>query len=174
VIRTNGDPRMAAVTIRGAIRSLDSPVILSPAITLREQLSDQLAPRGFQTFLLSLFSIIALLLASLGVFTLMHYSVAQRTHEMGVRVALGAQHGDVLRMILREGGRVATAGLATGVLAAFALTRLLSSLLFDVSATDPVTFAGVVVLLAFVALAGCYFPARRATRVDPVVTLRYE
>jgi putative ABC transport system permease protein len=118
--------------------------------------------------------VIALLLASIGVFALMHYSVVQRAHEMGVRIALGAQRRDVMHMVLREGGRVAISGLAIGILASLALTRLLSSLLFGVGANDPVTFGSVLVLLTLAALAGCYVPARHATRVDPMIALRYE
>jgi putative ABC transport system permease protein len=117
---------------------------------------------------------LALLLASVGVFALMHYSVAQRMHEMGVRIALGAQGRDVMTMILREGGRLAIAGVAIGIAGALALTRFLSSLLFGVGATDPATFAGVALLLSVIAIAGCYLPARHATRVDPMIALRYE
>jgi putative ABC transport system permease protein len=116
----------------------------------------------------------ALLLASVGIYALMHYSVSQRTHEMGVRIALGAQRRDVMGLVIREGGQLALAGVGIGVVAALALTRLMSSLLFGVDVTDPVTFGSVGVLLIAIAFLACYIPAQRAMRVDPMVALRYE
>jgi putative ABC transport system permease protein len=174
VVRTTGEPRMLSPMLRAAIRVVDPGVILSPVTTLDEQLADQLAPRRFQTSLLGLFSVIALLLATVGVFALMHFAVAQRTHEIGVRIALGAQRRSVMGMVLGEGLRLALAGIAIGVLAALALTRFLSTLLFGVGATDPTTFGGVALLLMTAALAGCYLPARHATSIDPMIALRYE
>ncbi len=115
-----------------------------------------------------------MILATVGVYGLMAYTVSQRTHEIGVRVAVGAQRRDVLTLVVREGAKLAFLGIAIGIAAGLGLTRLMASLLFDVKPTDPTTFAGVAMLLAVVALAACYIPARRATRIDPMVALRYE
>jgi ABC-type antimicrobial peptide transport system permease subunit len=163
-----------AENLRGAVRSLDAMAILSPVTTLRDQLSEQLSPRRFQSSLLGLFSCLALVLASAGIFASMHYSVAQRTQEIGIRLALGAQRGDVLGLVIREGVRLALTGVGIGSVAALWLTRVMSCLLFGVGAADPVTFVGVAALLTAAGMLGCWLPARRAMRVDPMVALRYE
>jgi putative ABC transport system permease protein len=174
VVRTAGATTKFATTLRNAVRSLDQTAILSNVTTLEEQLSEQMAPRRFQTTLLTLFSIIALALASLGVYSVMRYMVVQRTHEIGIRMALGAQIRDVLRLIIGEGIKLALVGLMIGFGGAWALTRLMKNLLFGVSPTDPLTFIVIASLLTFVALLACYIPARRATKVDPLVALRCE
>ena len=173
-VRTSGDPGPAARSLRQAVRSLDPTVILSSVTTLEQQLSDQLAPRRFQTWLLGLFSLIALVLASVGIYGVMHYSVTQRTHEMGIRMALGAGRSGVLRMVVREGLALTLAGLTAGLAGAFGLTQLLAKLLYGISPDDPITFASVAILLTGVALTACLMPALRASRVDPVIALRYE
>jgi len=174
VVRTQGDPKALAATLRNVVRSLDRTAILSPVTTLEEQLSDQLAPRRFQTRLLALFSLMAVVLASVGIYGVMHYSVAQRTHEIGVRMALGARPGNVVRMIIGQGFMLAAIGLAAGMAGAWWLTRLLASLLFGVTATDPVTFGAVAILLTLVAILASSVPALRAARVDPLSALRCE
>ena len=137
-------------------------------------MSDSLGRHRFVMFLLAAFGAVALLLGSVGIYGVISYAVGQRTSEIGIRMALGARRKDVLRLVLRHGVIVAILGIAIGVAAAFGLTRLMSHLLYGVSATDPLTFAGVAAGLTAVAVAACYLPARRATRVDPMIALRHD
>src|SRR5258706_686890 len=174
VVRTSADPRSFAGAVRAAIRSADKTAPVFNVSTLEDALRDQVAQRRFQTLLLSLFASLAVILSAIGVYGLMHYSVTQRTHEIGVRMALGAQPLEVIRLILGRGGRIALAGILIGVAGAVSIGRVLNSLLFGVTATDPVTFVVVTLLLCVIALVACYIPARRAIRVDPMVALRYE
>jgi ABC-type antimicrobial peptide transport system permease subunit len=150
----------------------EQPVL--DVITMDDMLSDSLSQQRFNMLLLSAFSGLALLLAAIGIYSVLAYSVRRRMREIGIRMALGAQRGDILRMILGQGTNLALIGTGIGIAAAFGLTRLMASQLFGVTATDPVTFLSVAVLIVLVALAACYIPARRATKVDPIVALRYE
>jgi putative ABC transport system permease protein len=141
---------------------------------MNEVIADSLAQQRFSMILLDAFAVVALLLASLGLYGVISYLVGQRTHELGIRLALGAQRKDVLRLVLGHGMKMALGGVALGLLAAVGLTRLLSKMLYGVSSTDPATFAVIALLLVMVALLACLVPARRATKVDPLVALRYE
>lgn len=160
--------------VREQIWALDKNVPISTPSMMTEILSQSLAQRRFTMSLLAGFGALALLLAAIGIYGVMSYTVAQRTGEIGIRVALGAQSRDILSLVSREGMRRVGLGLAAGLAVSLVLMRILSSQLFAVSAVDPVTFGIVMVLLAGVALLACYIPARRATRVDPLVALRYE
>jgi predicted permease len=174
VVRSEGDPLRLVPALKGAIWAIDKNQPISKTETLDQILAESLARRRLYMVLLGVFSCAALVLAALGIYGMVSYSVSQRTHEMGIRLAIGAERRDVLWLVLGEGARVALLGIAVGIVSGLALTRLMSNLLFGVSATDPLTFAGVAMLLALAALAGSYIPARRALRVDPMVALRHE
>ena len=160
--------------VKKQIWSLDGQIPVSDVHAMDELIAVSLAQQRFNMLLLGLFAALALVLAAVGIYGAMAYAVNQRTHEIGIRTALGAQRRDVLRLVMKDGAKIALFGIASGIAGALALTRLMASLLFEVKPTDPVTFAGVAILLALVALAACYIPARRAMRVDPMVALRYE
>jgi predicted permease len=160
--------------LRAAVKDISAEHVMSKTQTMDEIISDSLASQRFSMAVFGIFAALALTLASVGIYGVISYLVQQRTQEIGVRVALGAKRSDVLRLILGEGMRMAGAGVILGLMASFGLTRLMASLLYGVSATDPLTFTVVALVLALVALAACYIPARRAMRVDPMVALRYE
>ena len=172
VMRSNGLAPFEA--IRRAVQSQNKQNVISRPQTMNEVIAGTLATRRFSMILLDAFAAIALLLASLGLYGVISYLVGQRTYELGIRLALGAQRGDVLRLVLSHGMKMALGGVALGLVAALGLTRLMSKMLYGVSATDPITFAVIVVILIGVALLACFVPARRATKVDPLVALRYE
>ena len=174
VLRTNQEPASLISAARTQVAALDKGVPVYQVATMDQLLSNSVAPQRFNLFLLGLFAALALTLAAVGIYGVLSFGVSQRTHEIGIRLALGAHPRDVLRLVVRQGMKLALTGLAIGVVASLALTRLMASLLFEVSATDPATFAAVAILLALVALAACYIPARRAMRTDPMIALRYE
>jgi len=173
-VRTTGKPESVITTVRGEVQSLDPNVAITNVQTIQQIMSETLWAPRMAAALLTLFGGLALILAALGVYGVLSYSVNQQRHEIGIRRALGAQTGDVLRLVASQGLRLALAGLAVGFLTALVFTRVLTSLLYSVSVTDPLTFGGVTLILLCVALLACYIPARRATRVDPLVALRYE
>jgi putative ABC transport system permease protein len=173
-VRTSIEPMRLVPAIRQEIAALDRTVPVTGERTVEEILSKMTARARFNTTLLGSFAAIALLLAAVGIYGVLSYSVTQRTHEIGIRLALGAQARDMLWLVVKQGLSLALLGVALGLVASFGLTRLLATLLFGVGATDPPTFAGIALLLTGVALLACYIPARRATKVDPLVALRHE
>jgi putative ABC transport system permease protein len=174
VARTSGDPRALAPIVRSAVAGIDKAQSVSPVVTVEEVLTDSIAPRRFTVFLLGTFAGVALLLALIGIYGVMAYSVALRTREIGVRMALGAERRAVVRMVVGQGMGIALAGLAAGVVAALAATRVMAGLLYDVTPTDPATFAVVIAGLGLTTLAACSIPAFHASRVDPMTALRCE
>jgi putative ABC transport system permease protein len=174
VVRTAGDPRSLAAAARAVVADLDKDLPVANLRTMDELMTASVAPPRFRTILVSMFAVVGLLLAGIGIYGVMAYAVTERTHELGVRMALGADRLDVLRMVLGEATSLAAAGVVLGLAGAFAATRLIQSLLFGVTPTDTATFAGIAALLVATALIASYLPARRATRVDPMVALRYQ
>ena len=174
VVRSDLDSATVADSIKSEVHGLDSTLPVYGIRPMQQIISQSLAPRRFQMILLGSFAGIALILAAIGIYGVMSYSVTQRMHEIGVRMALGAQSLDVLKLVVGQGMRLVTAGVAAGLITAFALTRLIESLLFGVSPADPETFILIALLLMGVALLACYLPARRATKVDQMIVLRYE
>jgi len=174
VVRTSSPPNTLVSAVSAAVHEVDGEQSVLDVITMDDIVADSLSHQRFNMLLLSAFSGLALLLAAIGIYSVLAYSVRRRMREIGVRMALGAGRGDILRMILGQGTKFALIGTVSGIAAAFGLTRLMASQLFGVTATDPVTFLSVATLIVLVALAACYIPARRATKVDPIVALRYE
>lgn len=174
IIKTDGDPAAITAAVRREIQAIDPDQPISDVRTMNQVMAEAVARERFNTLLLGLFAVIATLIAAVGIFGVMNYSVTLRTREIGLRMALGAQQRDVLRLILKQGLLLTLIGMSIGVAGAIALTRVMSRLLFGVAATDPATFAAIVLLLSLVSLIACYVPARRATRVDPMTAMRYE
>jgi putative ABC transport system permease protein len=174
VVRTNGDPMNLAAAARREIQQIDKDQPVADVRSMQSWVDELTARSRFGTLLLGIFAALALILAAIGIYGVMSYSVTQRTHELGIRIALGAQTRDLLKLILGRGFGLTLVGIALGLVASFALTRVMSSLLFGVSATDPVAFGGLSLLLTVVALLACYIPTRRALKVDPMVALRNE
>lgn len=172
LIRSSGDPLRLAGAVREAVRELDPNQPLAELATLEAMLAERLAQRRLTTLLASVFAGVAIVLALVGVYAVLSYAVAQGRREIGVRIALGAEVSDVLRMVFGKAGTLLAGGLGLGLLGAVLATRRLTSLLYEIDALDPLTFAAAPILLGAVALLACYVPARRATRVDPAVALR--
>jgi len=174
VARTESDPLSMANTLRRAVQSVDPDMPVFDVASMEQLAYKSVASPRLNALLMACFSALALALAVVGIYGVMSYSVAQRTHEIGIRIALGAGHGDVLRMVMGQGMRLTVIGLAIGVAVALALTRLMASVLYGVQPNDPTTFAVMALVLAAVASLASYLPARRATKVDPMVALRYQ
>jgi len=174
VVRSATEPSSLVNAVKSQIQMIDKDLPLDDAQTMQKILADSSSGRRFNMLLLSVFAVVALVLAVVGIYGVMSYTVTQRTHEIGIRVAVGAQPRDVFRMVIGQGMILAMIGVAFGLVGAFALTRLMKTMLFGVEATDPVTFVSIALLLTGVALVACYIPSRRATKVDPLVALRYE
>jgi putative ABC transport system permease protein len=174
VLRTKIDPMYVSSVVRQAIWSIDKDLPFTEVLTMDQRLSQSFAGRRFYMILLGVFAALALILSLVGIYGVMSYSVAQRTHEIGIRIALGAERRHVLSLALGQTAVLTLIGLGAGLAGAFALTRFLGSLLYGVRATDPITFVVVTLVLSVVALVAGYIPARRATKVDPLVALRYE
>jgi putative ABC transport system permease protein len=174
IVRTAGDPMRTASAVTAQVWGIDKDQSVHDVQGMDHVVDDTISQRRFNMLLLAVFAATALVMAAVGIYGVLAYAVSRRTQEIGIRMALGAQTGDVLRLVGREGLVLAAAGIAVGLAGALVLTRLMSSLLFGVSPTDPITFAAVPATLAAVALAACYLPARRAARVDPTVALKYD
>ena len=173
-VRADGNTGSLAGQVKNQIWSVDKQIPVTKLRTMTDVMAASLAAQRFNMTLMGIFAAVALLLAAIGIYGVISYSVTQRTHEIGIRMALGAESGDVLRIVLRQGLQLAGMGVGLGIGAAFALTRVMSSLLFAVSTTDPVIFAGIAIILTGVAVGATFIPARRATKVDPMIALRYE
>jgi len=174
VVRTSAEPSSLAAAVKSQIQMVDKDLPITAAKTMEQLLAESVSGRRFNMLLLTVFAVVALVLAVVGIYGVMSYTVTRRTHEIGIRVAIGAQPRDVFRMVIGQGMKLALIGVVLGLLGAFGLTRLMESMLFGVAPTDPTTFVSISALLSVVALVACYLPGRRATRVDPLVALRCE
>jgi putative ABC transport system permease protein len=174
LVRTAVEPLSLAAAVRAQVAALNKDQAVFNVRTMEQTVAKSVAPRRFSMLLLMVFAVVALGLACLGIYGLMSYTVAQRTREIGVRMALGAQVRDVLKLVIGQGMKLALVGVVLGLVAALALTRTMKTLLFGINATDPITFAAIALLLIAVALLACFVPARRATKVDPLLALRQE
>jgi ABC-type antimicrobial peptide transport system permease subunit len=173
-VRSVGSNPALIDALRRTNKQTSDEQVIYGALTMEERISESLSARRFAMILFTVFAALALILSSVGIYGVISYLVGQRTHEIGVRIALGARRRDVLSLILSQGAKLTLSGIAIGVAASLALTKLMAGMLYAVSVYDPLTFFGVAMILSFVALAACYIPTRRAMRVDPIVALRCE
>ena len=173
-IRAAGDPAALTSALRAAVWALDPQLAVAQIRTMDQVISESTTSRRFNLFLLAGFAFLALVLSAIGIYGVIAYSVVRRVHEIGIRMALGASGGDVMRLVIGRGLLLLGIGMIIGIAGALAITRSLASFLYGIRPTDPLTFAGVVVILASVAFLASYIPARRATKVDPMIALRYE
>lgn len=174
IVRAKNDPASLTAAVRSELQAVDKDQPVYDVRTIDQVFSESMAPQRLSSFMFAAFALVALLLAAVGIYAVIAYSVAQRTHEIGIRMALGAQRGDIFRLVIGHGMKLILIGIGAGLVAAFAVTRLMASILYNVSATDVWTFAGISALLAGVAALACYVPAQRATRVDPMIALRHD
>jgi putative ABC transport system permease protein len=174
VVRGSQDPAQLTSTLRAEVRALDPSLPVTNAATMQKMIYERASPKRLMTYILGTFGLLALVLSAVGIYGVMSYAVTQRTQEIGIRRALGAERRDVLKLIVGNGMKLTMLGIAIGLAGAFALTRLLANLLFHIAPTDVGTFGVVTFVLSVVALVACYMPARRAMEVDPLVALRYE
>jgi putative ABC transport system permease protein len=174
LVRTRGEPLSMAAAVRQEVRAIDKDVPVTQVQTMEKVLGASVAQPRFSMLVVGLFAVLALVLSAVGIYGVMAYAVSRRAHEIGVRMALGAGANQVLRLVIKDGMTLALTGIAVGLIGALALTRLMASLLFGIGAKDPATFVSVAIFLALVAFIACYIPARRATKVDPLVALRNE
>jgi len=174
VVRTNVDVETMVPSLRAAVSAIDKNMAIFNVKTLEKVVSDSIAQPRFNMVLLAIFAGLALILASVGIYGVMSYSVTQRTQELGVRMALGAQRRDIFSLVLKQGIILALIGVGIGVAGAIGLSKVLGSVLYGISATDPLTFISVALIMIVVALVACFFPARKATKVDPLTAMRYE
>jgi putative ABC transport system permease protein len=174
LVKTDGDPAALESAVRAALHDVDPGIPLTNPRTMDQLVAQSMADRQLTMWLLAVFAGLALVLASLGVYSVMAYAVTQRSGEIGIRMALGARPGDVQKMVITQGMRLALVGIVIGLAAAFAVTRLMNALLYEVRATDPTSYLGMTLLLCAVAALACWIPSRRAARVDPLLALRSE
>ena len=174
IVRATSDPASLAAAVRSKVQEVDRNQPVYDVATMEQRFSQAVAPQRFNALVMAIFAGMAVILAGVGVYGVMAYSVTRRTHEIGIRMALGAQRQDVMGLVLRRGAALSLVGITLGLAGALALTRFLSSLLYGVTVRDPMTFVAVSLILTAVALMASYIPARRATKVDPMVALRHE
>jgi putative ABC transport system permease protein len=174
VIRTGPTSSQLAAAVRGEVGALDKTLPIFNVKPMERVVAERMSPKRLATFMMAVFALLALVLAGVGIYAVMSYAVSQRTHEIGIRMALGAQARDIFKLIIKQGLTLTLVGLGIGLVGAYGMTRAMAQILYGVTATDPLTFVGISLLLGLVAMLACYVPTRKATKVDPMVALRCE